>query len=75
MPAKALQKRAQQQQSAAVAAKRELLASRQTCDAGYGYCYGKHVPPPYLQSDNYQRRAVAARTRGVPVNAAMTEVV
>lgn len=50
MPAKALQKRAQQQQSAAVAAKRELLASRQTCDAGYGYCYGEHVLPPYLQS-------------------------
>ena len=50
MPAKALQERAQQQESAAVAVKRALLGSRQTCDAGYGYCYGEHIPPLYLQS-------------------------
>lgn len=49
MPAKALQKRAQQQESAARAAKRVLLASRQTCDAGYGYCHSEYILTPYLQ--------------------------
>ena len=44
IPAKPLQKRAQQQLAAAKEVKRVLLASRQTCDAGYGYCYGECSP-------------------------------
>lgn len=41
IPAKPIQERAQQQESAAAAVKRALLASRQSCSAGYGYCYGE----------------------------------
>ena len=49
MPAKPLQKRAQQQEAAAAAVKRVLLASRQTCNAGYGYCYGQYSPSTRVQ--------------------------
>ena len=74
MPAKSLQKRAQKQESAAAAVKKVLLASRQTCDAGYGYCYGQHSPLTRVQLHLTcdQSLDVAVLIRMATENAAMT---
>ena len=40
IPAKKQHPRAEAPHSSPAAAKRALLGVRQTCDAGYGYCYG-----------------------------------
>ena len=75
MPAKPLQNRAQQQVSAAIAVKRQLLASRQSCDAGYGYCYGQYpllTPVQFLLTRD-QSPEDAAPILMVPDNVAMTE--
>ena len=48
IPAHNVRKRMQSQESAAAAVKRTLLGARQSCDAGYGYCYGPSLHPGTL---------------------------
>jgi hypothetical protein len=47
VPAPPVQKRLSSPESSAAAVKRTLLGARQSCDAGYGYCYSQHSPPGY----------------------------
>ena len=74
MPAKPLQKQAQKQESAALAVKRTLLASRQSCDAGYGYCYGQYSSLTRVQLLTFdQSPDCVALILTVTDNAVMTE--